>query len=292
MIGSRQARHNRTVLLRIQLPAFKTGAYVVNPGHLHHQPVRPLVYFDHWAMILFGADAELRARFANSLRRTGGTLCLSAIHAGELCRVDDARHAKDFDALLAEIMPQAFWIDTTMMLKERDKWTEYPPGDMHAAAEMMRSRREGLGFYESVWTYGRKVRSGKDTLTDIFNRTNTNTAQAVGLARQGDEFRRKAQTFQPKNGRAPAWVVLGELLRPTVLNDAQRFTVNDSADMVHALSLLHCDYVLLDGGWTARAEGARKRLLDAGISLGRVYSKRAGGVEHFLADLEAQTKVS
>lgn len=274
------------MLLRIQLPTFKTGSYLVQSNYLHHQPTRPLVYFDHWAMMLFGGDSGLRRRFADSLRRTGGTLCLSTTHTGELCRVDDARHARDFDALLAEVMPRAFWIDTRRLLSERDRWTEYPPGDIHAAAEVMRSRRGDFGFYESVWTYGRRPRPGKSTLAEVFDTATLSTAQAVDLARQGEDFRRKAKTFQPKNGRAPAWVLLGELLRSTVLNDAQAFTANDSADMQHALSLLHCDYVLLDGGWTARAEGARKRLLEAGIRLGNVYSKRANGIDRFLADME------
>jgi hypothetical protein len=275
------------LLLRIEMEPHRTGAYIVRSAYLHHIATRPLVYLDHWAMMLFASDAGLRRRLADALHGSGGALCIAPTHGGELCRVDDPRHAKDFDALLAAVWPNVFFIHVPQLLKQRDRTTPLPPGDMHGATEAFRHYRHERGYFENLWAMGRTQRPGRKTLTETFDTAAANTASKIDETRQDEVFKAKARVFELKNGRSRAWVILGELLRPTVLNDAQRFTVNDGADMQHALALVHCDYVLLDAAWTARVESGRRRLREAGVELGKVYSQRANGVERFLANLEA-----
>lgn len=275
------------MLLRIELDTHTTSNYVVFTSYLHHVATRPLIYLDHWAMMLFSSDAGLRVRLADAIHRSGGSLCIAPTHGGELCRVDDPRHAKDFDALLAAVWPHVFFIHVPQLLKMRDIETPLPPGDLHGAAEAFRRYRHGRGYFENLWTMGRTRRPGRQTLTEIFDKATTNTALKVDETRQDEKFKAKAKRFQPKNGRSRTWVILGELMRPTILNDAQAFTVNDGGDMQHALGLVHCDFVLLDAAWVARVESGRRRLSEAGVELGKVYSKRTNGVERFLADLEA-----
>jgi len=75
-----------------------------------------------------------------------------------------------------------------------------------------------------------------------------------------------------------------------VMRDTQTpITENDAQDFFHTVvPVLICDWVLLDGAWEHRVKQAQARLERAGvrIQMANVASKRRGGLEAFLVELE------
>jgi hypothetical protein len=71
---------------------------------------------------------------------------------------------------------------------------------------------------------------------------------------------------------------------------------NDAGDIHHAiLSIVYCDYVLLDGKWEDLHERMKRRFTELGLTIrtATVFSGRRQGVEQFLEALEgASTSAS
>ncbi|SDF27014.1 hypothetical protein SAMN04515659_0552 [Dyella sp. 333MFSha] len=112
-------------------------------------------------------------------------------------------------------------------------------------------------------------------------------ATAFNDVRQDPEFLAKARRFDPSKGHSPMWTLLGELVRPPMLNPQEELDANDASGVQHALNALYCDYILLDRGWTSKLNQARPRLEKAGIDVARCYSPKQRDIEQFLSDLAA-----
>jgi hypothetical protein len=80
-----------------------------------------------------------------------------------------------------------------------------------------------------------------------------------------------------------------ELLRPLFLDKTLNVDRNDAGDIHHAiLSIVYCDYTLLDGKWEDMHERMKRRFAELGIAIrtATVLSARRQGVERFLDALE------
>ena len=237
----------------------------------------------------FAESSELSDRLVKGVRNSGGTICLSHLHSAELCRVEDPRHAKEIDRLLDQIMPHVFCLDANSNLRPRGRDKFQLVGDLVLAEIFARnSKRTTPGYFEQVWSLRKHSRTDHpENLVEIFHDSTDAMVESFNKMRQDEEFRERARKFNPSNGYADGWSFLGELMRSLFLNENERLDQHDVVDIQHAMNLLHCDFALLDRTWTSKANQARDRLKEAGVSFARCYSKRNGGIEQFLNDLSS-----
>lgn len=100
-----------------------------------------------------------------------------------------------------------------------------------------------------------------------------------------------AENFQPRPDRPPTLTIMGELLRPYILDAKATFTPNDAADYQHAiLASAYCDFILLDGRWQHFLSVAARRIkaLQLPFKTAECFSDRRDGVERFLVALESR----
>lgn len=241
-------------------------------------PKRPLVYLDHWALMGFAEQSQMRARLVDGLRAASGSLCLTAISLAEICRVDDPRHAHHIDSLLQELQGNVFAIHLADLLSGQAPYAAgrtHLPYDHELGFELTRPREFCIpGPFGRTW-------QARSRGAAAFNEMAVNVAAAFDRMRAVDEYREKALTAKPDRVAPWVYVVSGELMRAAVLNVKEKISPNDAADLQHALvALMCCDLSLLDKKFAARAESARSRLRDRGEQLGRCYSSK--GIETFL----------
>jgi hypothetical protein len=277
------------MLIRIPVSRYTFHPYRVRVTYVHQELRRPAVYLDHWALMLFAEDDGLRGRLIQALRKSGGTLCLSHVNSAELCRVDDPRHADAVDRLVDELRPQLFFLDAAENLQRSLLDEFHLAGDLSMAEHVARPHAaDQPGYFKTYWNLRHVVRSPHDeSLNDIFDGSTTRMATAFNDVRKNDEFLAKARKFNPAKGHSAGWIFLGELLRQPFLNPKEGLDTHDMSDIQHALNALHCDYVLLDAGWTSKLNQARPRLDAAGVNVAACYSGKVNELEKFLLDLAA-----
>jgi hypothetical protein len=117
--------------------------------------------------------------------------------------------------------------------------------------------------------------------------------QVEGLrdAYRDDEFRDLVDRAlkEGKKDRALS-VIIKELMRAWMRDRQRQPKENDAQDFFHAVVPVHyCGAVFLDGDWEERVRQVRIRIEKSGVplTLAKVFSKKADGVERFLGMLEA-----
>ena len=84
--------------------------------------------------------------------------------------------------------------------------------------------------------------------------------------------------------------LLRELVRALLIDKETKITRNHAIDFLHAVvPLAYCEFALLDKHWATQVARVRARLSAAGLSIpvAMVFSRKANGVERFLAALES-----
>lgn len=278
------------MLIRIPVAAYRSEGNVVRVTYLVHSLTRPAVYLDHWALMLFGESAELGDRLVNALHNKGGCLCLSYLHAGELCQADDPRHADEVDRLVERLMPHVFLVRADHNLKRRGTNPLALVPDIQLAERLarMQLRPPGSpGYFRTFWN-SRDLYRDQDgnTLRDVFAQATEAMVESFTRTREDIEFRERARTYKPTSNIAAGWVFLGELMKSDFLTPEEQLDTHDVVDIQHAINLLHCDFALLDRTWASKANQARDRLKKIGIEVAECFSRRNNGIERFLHAVE------
>jgi len=81
---------------------------------LQIQPVRPMVYLDHWAFRKFASDSKLAFRFGAALRARNGTLALSWLNLGEYTTVSDLEQRREAERFVDGVLPAIFVLDVDL----------------------------------------------------------------------------------------------------------------------------------------------------------------------------------
>lgn len=278
------------MLIRIPVAPYRVAGHVVRMTYLEHCLTRPAVYLDHWALMHFGESTELGDRLVAALRNKDGCLCLSYLHAAELCQADDPRHADEVDRLIERLLPHVFVIRADHNLKRRGPNPLVLVPDVQLADRLARMpwRPPGSpGYFRTFWNSRDQFRDQDgNALRDIFAQSTKAMVDSFTQTREDEEFRERARTHQPTSDVAAGWVFLGELMRSVFLNPEEELDTHDVVDIQHAINLLHCDFALLDRTWASKANQARDRLMRIGIEVAECFSRRNNGVERFLQAIE------
>jgi len=277
------------MLIRIPVARYTAHPYRIRATYIRHELIRPAVYLDHWALMRFSENDDLRQRFIHILRQVGGTLCLSLLNCVELCRADDPRHAEAVDRLIDDLSPQLFFINAAANLQRALLDDFQLIGDLKMAANVELRRAAGKsGYFKTFWNLGQDVPPSDDqSLREIFDESTAGMAMSFNDIRQSMDFVANVRKANPAAGHSAGWVFVSELVRQPFLNPQEGVNAGDVSDINHALNALHCDYVLLDAGWTSKLNQARPRLDAAGVKVAACYSGKARGLERFLVDLAA-----
>ncbi|MBB6246863.1 hypothetical protein [Rhodanobacter sp. A1T4] len=254
------------------------------------------MYLDHWALDGLGNDPQLAATMIAALRTSGGTLCFSVMNAMEACKPSDPKHARRIDTFLAAVMPQVAVVEVARMalsegIVELNEGKPLvfamgePPLDMEQALAFasLLLKPDAPGLFETAWL-------GRDRLAPTFMDVSASIAAQWNAQRQQDEWREQARGASLGRNIERARIVMGDLMRPAVIDVAQSIPDNDGADCMHALALPYCDFVLLDRTWAARAESTRQRLAKHGVKIGKAISQHTGGVPKLIEELLAWGK--
>jgi len=262
---------------------------------------RPVVYLDHWAVRDFAADPVLAARFTSALKVAHGTWAVSLLNLMEFIQLTDQGQAAQFEELLEQALPDLFFIDFQAFgVMERERELAMRQGRPRPAPY---GDPELLGVFADIRPDTPRPFTAKALATVIVKHRNR---LASGLERfqntiverielMRGQMKADAELEQRVKGSHQAakaqrtWLFVRELLGSLLLDRDKNLTRNDAMDLFHAIvPVAYCDFVLLDGQWEHRVRVTRDRLVahKIGLTPAEVFSKRHGGLEHFLQRLE------
>ena len=258
--------------------------------------VSPTVYLDHWALRMFSDDAELQDRLVSTLLRQQGTLLLSNFSFAEFARNDDRQHVLAAEEFLERLLPNIYLTDFAFnKLQEQEQYEPnnirrfWPPADLPQLKLFVeRSPDTPLGF--TMRGFITLARDNHVTLEAVTKETLHMIRSGLESFRRDPEYVRAARNIRPTSKRTRMSVIMAELMREFVLDANINISDNDVMDMLHAAVTVNCcDYVLLDGAWTARVSKMNQRITNTGetMSIAKCYSRRNNGVLRFLEDLDA-----
>lgn len=245
---------------------------------------RPAVYLDHWALMTFAENEELGERLVGALTLSGGRWCMTLMSMAEICHVADRRHAEHIDRLLAKAQRFLHPIRLTEVLLQPEHYEDrstLPPWDEGLANELALPREFCVpGAFGRAWAARSRAAATFASMTD-------RVAAEFNAWRKNPENIMQAKSARLDRPSRWIYVLIGELMRPAVLNASERISRQDSADLLHSLTALaYCDLALLDGKFAERANTAKRRLGVRGAHLPTAFSARGDGVESFLRALE------
>jgi hypothetical protein len=266
------------------------------------QLIAPSVYLDHWALRVISESEILSSRLSHALKLSGGTFALSWLNVVEFTKVTDEAQRNKADLLLNSITPNVFWLNP-------DFWTvakherlapplagaEAPYSDLEMAALLIAN---GLYRPASTQVLGPQshfavIQRLPGILAQYDEFADDIVAQITELRRDFDNRKEmraaiKAPLEAPPHSPATN-LIARHLIAPFLKDKLRAISRNNAIDLTHAVvPVSYCDYVLLDGQWSAMVNDLRHRLADAGVSIpiAKVFSKRGNGIEGFLAELE------
>ena len=257
----------------------------------------PAVYLDHWAVRLFSSDAALGQRFLRALKGSGGALVVSHVNLAEVTGPDDPNHADEAAAFFEAVLPNIYF---AMFDVQKAIDQEKPPRDTRIrlpappdAELLLTVGRERPGDFRP-FTIARLIKvvaAHRHQLGAEWHQSNQKLADHINRVRANPATVEQARDFSGHSSNVPTLAVMQELLRPVFLDKTLDVDRNDAGDIHHAIiSIVYCDYVLLDGKWEALHERMVRRFHELGlpIHVAKVFSKRRRGVELFLQELEGR----
>jgi hypothetical protein len=260
----------------------------------------PAVYLDHWAIRHFSSDEALSQRFLNALKSSGGSLVVSRANLAELTGPDDLRHAEEaaffFESALPNIYFALFNIQDAIdqETRSRNSFIRLPaPPDIELLRAVGKDRPDDIQPF-SIARLIKIIAAHRERLGASWIESNQRLADHINKARANSENAKQAKSFENHPTHIPTRAVMLEMLRPMFLDKSLKIDENDAADLHHAImSITYCDYVLLDGKWEDFHERMVRRFdeLQLPIRVAKVFSKRRGGVELFLTELEGRASL-
>ncbi len=256
----------------------------------------PAVYLDHWAVRLFARDPAQGLRFGRALKAARGALVFSAINMVEITGASDPRSTEEIAQLLEALLPNIYFalFDLQAAARQesapRDLRTRLPaPPDIELLRLVGLQRPDDFRPF-TIAGLIRTVGANRDALGTQWNNCNQSLAKLIADVRANGKVISEAKDFRGHPENLPTLAVMQELFRPFTLDQGLPVAQNDPADFMHALiSMVYCDYALLDGKWEDLHGRMVRRFAEVNhpIRLANVYSGRRGGVERFLLALEA-----
>lgn len=258
--------------------------------------ISPTVYLDHWAIRMFSDDLVLQNRFVNIIKKKGGTLLLSNFSCSEFAVASDARHALDAEIFINRLLPNVFLTDFALdkvlqqEIAEPDNLKRFwPSADLPQLKFFAERAYKGSkefttlqGFFSLAHLHDTEINSAKSDYVAMIKKN-------ILELKLNQSYIAKARSTQPNNKRPRTLIIMGELMRGFILDNAAPILENDIIDMTHAIMSVNCcDYVLLDGAWLSRIENMRHRISKTGsnMSIAKCFSRKKNGIESFLRDLE------
>jgi hypothetical protein len=256
----------------------------------------PLVYLDHWAVRRFSDDEALADRFIAALHAAQGTWLFSLMNLSEFTAMRDIPTARRVEALIQRAFPHFYVLDTvddTPYFREDQAERPRPPDapDRHWMLRDLGDRAVISGGTFNAHRFISDAIDHADGLLPMFEQMKRDIANHITAIRQTVFANRDRKALTPGHHMRLIDIFKEELLVEPAGQANQRFRDNDAVDFVHALPACQlCDIVLLDTAWCHKVALATRRIRGAGIKgkIAACYSP--GGVDHFLAALEAARK--
>lgn len=255
----------------------------------------PAVYLDHWAVRIFSSGEAERQRFLCALKASGGALVVSHTNLAELTGPADPRHADEAAAFFEAVLPNIYFamFDVRQAISQekqpRDTGIRLKaPPDIELLVTVGRERPDDFRPL-TITNIIKVIAKHRDRLGATWRESNQELANHINQIRHNPETVEQAKNFSGHPVHVPTLAVMQELLRPIFLDETLSIDRNDAGDIHHAiLSIVYCDYALLDGKWEDLHERMKRRFTKLGLTIrtAKVYSKRRHGVERFLRDLE------
>lgn len=255
----------------------------------------PTIYLDHWAIMTFAEDRALQDRLVASIHNKGGTLVLSTSSFGEFAAPEDPRHYRQAEDFIDRVMPRIFLTDQRLdevLAEERglpDNRIRLPPSSDNRQLQLLVQRCVDNGRPLSIHGFIGLAHDWAPQITAQIADLTGRFREAVERARQDAEYRQQARDMLPDARRPRTLVIMGELIRGFALDQNAELTQNNCIDLMHAMHVNSCDFVLLDRAWQNRVNVMRQRILQADpqMEIARCYSQANNGLERFLVDLQA-----
>jgi hypothetical protein len=254
----------------------------------------PAVYLDHWAVRRFSSDEEEGRRFLHALKASGGALVVSHTNLAELTGPEDPRHADEAAAFFESVLPNIYFamFDVQQAINQEKQPRDLSirlkaPPDLELLMTVGRERPDDFRPF-TIANIVRVIAKHRDRLGTTWHESNQDLADHINQVRRNPETVRQAKNFSGHPPHVPTLAVMQELLRPVFLDETLSIDRNDAGDIHHAvLSIVYCDYALLDGKWENLHERMKRRFAELGVTIrtARVFSARRQGVERFLKAL-------
>ncbi len=256
----------------------------------------PTVYLDHWAIRRFSSSEEEGRRFVRALKSSGGALVVAHTNFAEITGPTDARHARETARLFEAVLPNVYFamfdvqqaINQEKQLRDIKIRLKAPP-DMELLVAVGRDRTDDFQPF-TLANIIEAIAKNRERLGAIWHESNQALADRINELRRDPEMVGQVKNFAAHPAHVPTLAVMQGLLRPAFLDETFSIDRNDAGDIHHAtLSIVYCDFVLLDGKWEAMHERMKRRFTELGLTIrtAAVFSARRQGVIRFLEALEA-----
>lgn len=248
----------------------------------------PIVYLDHWAVVDFSKQRELQSKFITLLKEKDGTLLLSQANFFEAAGFDNYEQAERIENFLEPVLPNIHIVDFSLdaaMFGEASSWQTKPQMTKFWIVEYLLELARINGGNLTFKTMYTAVIKEHSIFKPLFIDTKAEIAKAMHVAIHSDEMMRKAKKYIPDNRQPAANLVLSAYLHDAQENNTQKFELNDSVDLIHAVpAVLTSDFALLDRRWCQRTDRAEKYLIANGVNLriARRYWGNSEQIDKFL----------
>jgi hypothetical protein len=263
----------------------------------------PAVYLDHWAIQDIAASSELVMRFTAALKGCQGTWAISLLNLMEFIKMTDENQAAQFEDLLEHALPNIFFLDFNALdVMERERAMlnggsrDAPYGDvslLDAFSKMVPDTPRPFTARDLVTVIVRRRDELQDGLNNL-TRTIIDKTQIMRKQMSADKQFEKAVRGSHKIAEPQrTWLFLREMVARLLIDRKNGMTANDAMDLFHAIVPIgYCDFVLLDAGWADRVRVIGERLMRHNIQAkpAKIFSKKSGGLVHFIECLENSKK--
>jgi hypothetical protein len=199
---------------------------------------------------------------------------VSHANLAEITGPADGRHAEEiarfFEAVLPNVYFAMFNVQQAINQEKQPRnigiRLKAPP-DLELLMAVGRERPDDFQPF-TIATIIKGIAEGRDRLGVAWRESNQRLADRINEERCNPETVRKAKSFADYPAHVPTWAVMQELLRPAFLDNTFRIGGNDAGDFHHAiLSIVYCDFVLLDGKWEDLHERMKRRFAELGLTI-------------------------
>lgn len=247
----------------------------------------PVVYLDHCALVEFANKDSYRDKFIHTLKSKSGTLLLSQANFFEAAGFKDHDQALRFESLLNDLSPNVyvadFMRDPGFFFITGGPETEDSPEQHWLAMHMLSAAVANSGelTFSTMFT---EIVAQHEMFAGLFKDLKEGLAATIAQFRVDPKSIALGNTFIPLGSRPIQHILMAALLRDTQINLAQKFTPNDSMDLVHAVSsAIYSDFVVLDKSWCNRLNRAEAFITKHGVN--KTFPKRCSCNPQKIQDL-------